>query len=46
MVVDKVGSKIRYVDKNYDPYNLKTRDFLKIYLKMLELQDPTLSTTI
>ncbi len=41
MVVDGINSQIQYVDDNYDPYNLKTEDFLKIYLKMLELQDPT-----
>jgi flagellar hook assembly protein FlgD len=41
MAVDAINSHVRYVDNNYDPYNLTTRDFLKIYLKMLKLQDPT-----
>ena len=41
MLLNKIGQKPRYVDKNYNPYDIKTQDFLKIYLKMLELQDPT-----
>jgi flagellar hook assembly protein FlgD len=41
MFLDGINSKPKYVDKNYDPYNISTEKFLKIYLKMLELQDPT-----
>ena len=41
MVVGGINNRARYVDDTYDPYNIKTEDFLKIYLKMLELQDPT-----
>ena len=29
------------VSSDYDPYNISREGFLKIYLKMLELQDPT-----
>jgi len=35
------NNSIQYVDKNYDPYNISTEDFLKIYLTMLQNQDPT-----
>ena len=31
----------RVVSSDYDPYNISREGFLKIYLKMLELQDPT-----
>ena len=31
----------KVVSADYDPYNISKEDFLKIYLKMLELQDPT-----
>jgi flagellar hook assembly protein FlgD len=42
MQLNEIGkNKIRYVDKNYNPYDIKREDFLKIYMKMLELQDPT-----
>ena len=41
MTLEGINNRIRYVDKNYDPYNISTEDFLKIYLKMLQLQDPT-----
>ena len=41
MTLEGINNRIRYVDRNYDPYNISTQDFLKIYLKMLELQDPT-----
>jgi len=41
MLLDGINSKPKYVDKDYNPYNISTEDFLKIYLKMLELQDPT-----
>jgi len=41
MVLDGINSRPRYVDRDYNPYNISTEDFLKIYLKMLELQDPT-----
>jgi len=42
MQLNEIGRRtVRYVDSNYDPYNINRQDFLKIYLKMLELQDPT-----
>lgn len=41
MLLNGIGQSTRYVDENYNPYDIKTEDFLKIYLKMLELQDPT-----
>jgi flagellar hook assembly protein FlgD len=41
MLLDGINNKLRYVDKNYNPYNISTEKFLSIYLKMLELQDPT-----
>jgi flagellar hook assembly protein FlgD len=41
MFLDGINNKPKYVDKNYNPYNISTEEFLKIYLKMLELQDPT-----
>lgn len=41
MEVNGINSQIQYVDDTYDPYDIKTKDFLKIYLKMLQLQDPT-----
>jgi len=41
MALEGINNRIRYVDRNYDPYNISTQDFLRIYLKMLELQDPT-----
>jgi len=41
MLLDGINSRPRYVDRDYNPYNISTGDFLKIYLKMLELQDPT-----
>jgi len=41
MTLEGINHHIRYVDRNYDPYNISTQDFLRIYLKMLELQDPT-----
>ena len=42
MQLNEIGrNRIRYVDKNYNPYDIKREDFLKIYMKMLELQDPT-----
>jgi len=41
MQLNEIGSSPQYVDSNYNPYDISTEDFLKIYLKMLELQDPT-----
>jgi len=41
MQLNEIGSSPKYVDSNYNPYDISTEDFLKIYLKMLELQDPT-----
>ena len=41
MQLNEIGANVKYVDNNYNPYNISTEDFLKIYLKMLELQDPT-----
>ncbi len=32
---------VKYVNQNYDPYNISATGFLNIYMKMLELQDPT-----
>jgi len=34
-------SRVRMVSPDYDPYDISRESFLKIYLKMLELQDPT-----
>ncbi len=41
MQLNEIGTNIQYVDNDYNPYDISTEDFLKIYLKMLELQDPT-----
>ena len=41
MQLNEIGSRPTYVDKNYNPYDISREDFLKIYLKTLELQDPT-----
>jgi len=42
MQLNEIGrNRIRYVDRNYNPYDIRREDFLRIYLKMLELQDPT-----
>ena len=40
MITNRVGNN-KIVPADYNPYNLTRQDFLKIYLKMLELQDPT-----
>ena len=40
-MLNPIGKNVRVVSKDYDPYNISREGFLKIYLKMLELQDPT-----
>jgi flagellar basal-body rod modification protein FlgD len=41
MAIDGINNSVQYVDDNYNPYNLSTEDFLKIYTTLLQNQDPT-----